>query len=125
MIPFIGNRLPPFKFLISVNGTLTLFNLDPGIISAPSLSYFSYFTYIQVVPSPVICSSEVILITFPSFLLSLPCLVMPLLLSLLMWCLLLPLPSLNPMQPSRPKSGSNPHCKSSWISLSLNPNSKF
>ena len=67
MLPFIWNWLLPFKFFISFNGALTLFNLDPGIVFVPFISYFSHLAYIQVVPNTVICSFEIILITFIPF----------------------------------------------------------
>ena len=84
---FLSNSSFFFFFFVSFNGALTLFNLDPGIIFVPCISYFLHPAYIQVVPNTVICSFEIIVITFTSFPLPLSLW----LFSLLMRFLLLPL----------------------------------
>lgn len=76
-------------------------------LSQPRLWYrFSHVAYILAVPSPVICFFEIIRINISFIWVPLPCW----LLSLLMWLLLFPLPSLNLMWTLRLKSSSNPCC---------------
>lgn len=124
---FIGNKPPPFKFFISINDTLILFNLDLGFGFAPSLPYFLHRACSEVAPNPDICSFEIILIMIPSLPLQQPYW----LLSLLRWFLLLPFPSLNPMQSSRLKSSPNHCCNTTNVQafmdflFSLNAHSCF